>query len=168
MTDISTPAYTHIPGPPVSQNVINRPKQQVLSLCPIAHSQLWNSAGVSSQPHMQWKVNPIPVPFSLLQPLPSLQYMSSTFRSTCLLSDTYTQKHSHGNVIRSASPCGYDSVHQLCYSPTRASRRAAGTTGWRKVKVWKSFIVIKRKGMCEWMKASKTVYKILDVIENIQ
>lgn len=33
MTDISTPAYTHIPRPPVSQSVINRPKQQVLSLC---------------------------------------------------------------------------------------------------------------------------------------
>lgn len=32
MTDISTPAYTHTPGPPVSQKVINRPKQQVLSL----------------------------------------------------------------------------------------------------------------------------------------
>lgn len=33
MTDTRTPAYTHTPGPPVSQKVINRPKQQVLSLC---------------------------------------------------------------------------------------------------------------------------------------
>lgn len=34
-TDISEPVYTHIPGPPMSQNVTNRPKQQVLSLCPL-------------------------------------------------------------------------------------------------------------------------------------
>lgn len=98
MTDVSTPAHTHIPGQGL---------QWVRTLLIDQNSRCCHSVYCSqpimklcrcAQPttHMRWKVNPISVlSSSLLQPLVSLQYMSSTFRSVCLLSDTHTHTNTN-------------------------------------------------------------------------
>lgn len=127
-------------------SVINRPQQQVLSLCLLLTAnydalQVCPTNHTCNQQLIQYQSLFLSTP----SPLLSLQYTSSTFRGVCLLSDTHTHTHSHGNVIRSTSSCGCDSVYQLCHSPPGATRRAAGTRGWRKVKVNG---IKKRKGMC--------------------
>lgn len=145
MTDTSTPAHTHIPKPAVSQSVINSPKQQVLSLCLLLTAN-YEALQVSPADHtcnqklIQYQ-SLLLLLLLLLQPLLSPR-TSPTFRSVCLLSD----KHSDGNVIRSASSRGSDSVHQLCCSPPAASGRAAGTTGWRQVEAWQRLTVFKKGG----------------------
>lgn len=56
-TVVSWQTCTHIQRPPVSQDLINRAKQQVLSLC-LSLTANYEALQVSSRPHMQHKVNP--------------------------------------------------------------------------------------------------------------
>lgn len=79
--------------------------------------KLCRCAQPTTQKWIQYQ-SPLLLSFNLLL---SLQYMSSTFRS--FLSDTHTQqKHSHGNVIRSTSSCGCDSVTSALSLPTCSLR----------------------------------------------
>lgn len=130
VTNISAPAQTHILKPPVSQSVINRPKQQALSprlLLPANYEALQVCPPTHTCSQYQT--------LFLFCNLCSLAIIC--FLLCEALSQTRTHSHTpkekHGNVIRSASSCGYDSVHQLCHCPPGVSGRAAGTRGWREV-----------------------------------
>ncbi len=123
MTDISTPVDTHIPGPPVSQNVINRAEQQVLSLCLLLTAN-YEALQVCPANHT------CNAKLIRYQPLLPCFALCSLFSIFLPLLEVYAFSHTHVTVIKSTSSCGYDSVHQLCYPPG-ASARAPRTTGER-------------------------------------
>lgn len=110
-TDISEAVYTHIPGPPVSQNVINRPKQQVLSVCPLLTTnykalQVCPANHTCNEKSIQYQ-SLLPLCFNLCS------FFNSGFLllEACVFSHTHMHRKLHGNVIRSASSCGYSSVY---------------------------------------------------------
>lgn len=75
-------------------SVINRPQQQVLSLCLLLTAnydalQVCPTNHTCNQQLIQYQSLFLSTP----SPLLSLQYTSSTFRGVCLLSDTHTHTH---------------------------------------------------------------------------
>lgn len=124
MTDISTPAYTHIPGPPVSQNVINRLKQQVLSLCLLLTAnyealQVCPANHTRNEKLIQYQ-SPLLLHFNLCC-LFNISLLLVSLTHTC------TQKHME-MLIGQPPPVA---MTQYISSVTPSGRAA----GWRKVEV---------------------------------
>lgn len=126
MTDMSTPAYTHISGHPVSHNVINRPTQQVLSLCLLLTAN-YKALQVCTASHTFTE--------KLIQYQPLLRLCSnlcSPLNTRLLLLEAYALSNTYTHTWK-------------CYSPPGAPERAVGTTAWKKEQVSKRLIALKRE-----------------------
>lgn len=160
----STPAYTHMPRPPVSQTVINRPKQQVLSLCLLLTA---NYEALQVCPANHTTVNPISVPSSssssssVLQPLLSLLYICLHLEARA-----FSQTHKQTKEEKTQSWKCYQ-VNLLLWLGLSTSalslNRMERSGGKNEVNgIWKG-----KECVDKW-KAAKQRTKIQDAIQNIQ